>query len=164
VSPPPALSGRGLRSLGLGHAIHPRLPTFPRGCGQRRTGDVACHVLDLLPVSGSRQSAQRLLAIGLASAPAALVTGWADWRDDETRDQRVGLAHAALNASGIVLYRLSLRSRRQDRHKLGVALALGGSASVAAAGYLGAHLITVRKVASHNPGFDDPHVAAAAQA
>jgi hypothetical protein len=118
----------------------------------------------LLPVPGSRQSAERLLALGLVSVPAVIVTGWAEWRDVETREQRVGLVHAGLNASGLVLYGLSLMSRRGDRHGLGVVLALGGSAMVSAAGYLGGHLTAVRKVLSYNPAFYAPSVRDAAGA
>lgn len=146
-----ALQGRW-----LGHAVHPLLTDLPLGLW---TGT---NVLDLLPVPGSRVSAQRLLALGLASVPVVIVTGWAEWRDVETREQRVGLVHAGLNASGLVLYGLSLMSRRRDRHGLGVALALGGSAMVSAAGYLGGHLTAVRKVSSHNPAFDVPSVGDAA--
>lgn len=139
-----------LQGWWLGHAIHPLMTDLPLGLW------TAANVLDLWPVPGSRQSAQRLLAIGLASTPVVVVTGWAEWRDAEIRDQRVGLVHAALNASGVALYCLSLRSRRRDRHGMGVALALGGSVAVAAAGYLGGHLTAVRKVSSFNPGFDEP--------
>jgi uncharacterized membrane protein len=139
-----ALQGRW-----LGHALHPALTDVPLGLF------MATNVLDLLPVQGSRQSADRLLALGLAAAPAAAVTGWAEWRGAGTREQRVGLVHAALNVSGLVLYGLSLRSRRRDRHAKAVALALGGSAVATAAGYLGGHLSAVRKVSSSNPAFDE---------
>jgi uncharacterized membrane protein len=117
---------------------------------------MATNVLDLLPAPGSRPAAQRLLALGLAAAPAAALTGWAEWRDTQPREQRVGLVHAGLNVSGLVLYGLSLRSRRRDRHALGVALALGGSAMSTAAGYLGGHLAAARKVSSRHPAFNDP--------
>ena len=137
-----------LQGRWLGHAIHPLLTDFPLGLW------TAVNVLDLFPVPGSRRSAQRLLALGLVSAPAVALTGWAEWRDTGTREQRVGLVHAGLNASGIGLYALSLMSRHRDRHRWGVALALGGSAAVAAAGYLGGHLTAVRKVSSHHPAFD----------
>jgi uncharacterized membrane protein len=141
----PVLQGRG-----IGHAAHPLLTDFPLGLW------TATNVLDLLPVPGSRRSAQRLLALGLASTPVVLATGWAEWSQAGTRDRRVGLLHAALNASGLVLYGLSLRSRRQGRHARGVALALGGSTATAAAGYLGGHLAMVRKVSSRHPGFEAP--------
>jgi uncharacterized membrane protein len=147
ISPPairPALQGRW-----LGHALHPAVTDVPLGLF------MATNVLDLLPVKGSRQSAQRLLALGLAAAPAAAVTGWAEWRETGTREQRVGLVHAALNVSGLVLYGLSLRSRRRNRQARAVALALGGSAVASAAGYLGGHLVAVRKVSTSNPAFDD---------
>lgn len=138
-----ALQGRW-----LGHAVHPLLTDLPLGLW------TSVNVLDLWPTPGSRQSAQRLLAIGLVSAPAVVVTGWAEWRDTQTREQRVGLVHAGLNASGLVLYALSLMSRRRDRHGWGVAFALGGSAAVAAAGYLGGHLTAVRKVSSRHPAYE----------
>ena len=147
----PGVQG-ALQGRWLGHAVHPALTDFPLGLW------TATNVLDLMPVPGSRQSAQRLLALGLASTPVVVVTGWAEWRDAQTREQRVGLAHAALNASGLVLYGLSLMSRRRDRHGWGVALALGGSALVAGAGYLGGHLTAVRKVSSRHPAYDLPSV------
>lgn len=137
----------------LGHAIHPILTDLPLGLW------TATNVLDLFPMPGSRRSAQRLLALGLLAVPPTVLTGWAEWREAETREQRVGLVHAGLNVSGVAFYVLSLIARRRDRHGLGVALGLGGSAAVAAAGYLGGHLATVRKVGSRNPGFDVPTVA-----
>ncbi|MDQ1537808.1 MAG: hypothetical protein QOE58_2201 [Actinomycetota bacterium] len=139
-----------LQGRPLGHAAHPLLTDLPLGLW------TATNVLDLLPLPGSRQSAQRLLSLGLVSAPVVFITGWAEWREAETREQRVGLVHAVLNASGLALYALSLRSRRRDRHGEGVVLALGGSVAVAAAGYLGGHLTAVRKVSSYNPEFDSP--------
>lgn len=155
IAPPgarPALLGRW-----LGHAIHPLLTDLPLGLW------TATNVLDLLPLPGSRPSAQRLLTLGLMAVPPVVVTGWAEWREVETREQRVGLVHAGLNVSGVALYALSLMSRRRDRHELGVALALGGSVMVAAAGYLGGHLTAVRKVSSRNPAFDVPSVRDASQ-
>jgi len=139
-----------LQGRPLGHAVHPLLTDLPLGLW------TATNVLDLMPLPGSRASAQRLLALGLLSAPVVFVTGWAEWREVETREQRVGLVHAALNAGGLVLYGLSLRSRRRDRHRRGVVLALGGSAAVSAAGYLGGHLTAVRKVSSYDPEFGPP--------
>jgi len=141
-----------LQGRWLGHAVHPLLTDLPLGLW---TGT---NVLDLLPVPGSRRSAEWLLALGLLAAPPVVVTGLAEWRDIETREQRVGLVHGVLNASGLVLYCLSLLSRRRDRHGLGVALALGGSVAVAAAGYLGGHLTAVRKVSWAHPEFDLPSV------
>lgn len=114
----------------------------------------SANVLDLLPVPGSRRSAEKLLALGIMSAPAVFVTGWAEWRAIETREQRVGLIHALLNGSGLGLYALSLVARRRDRHTSGVLLALAGSTVVSAAGYLSGHLTAVRKVSSRNPEFD----------
>lgn len=140
-----ALQGRW-----LGHAVHPLLTDFPLAMW------TCTNVLDLLPVPGSRRSAERLLALGIVSAPIVFLTGWAEWREVEPREKRVGVVHAVLNGSGMAMYGLSLAARRRDRHGLGVVLALGGSALAAGAGYLGGHLTAVRKVSSYDPAFDNP--------
>ena len=146
----PAAARQVLQGQVIGHALHPLLTDLPLGLW------TATNILDLMPVTNSRPSAQRLLALGLLAAPAAAVTGWAEWREAEIRDQRVGFVHAGLNASGVALYVFSLMSRRRDRHAMGVVLALGGSVLVAAAGFLGGHLTAVRKVSSRNHAFEVP--------
>jgi uncharacterized membrane protein len=137
-----------LQGRWLGHAVHPLLTDLPLGMW------TAANVLDLSAGPSSRRSAERLIAVGLAASPAVFVTGWAEWRQVGTREQRVGIVHALLNATSVVLYGLSLFSRRRDNHRLGVALALGGSAVVGASGYLGGHLTLARKVSSRHPAFD----------
>ena len=90
-----------LQGRWLGHAVHPLLTDLPLGLW------TATSVLDLAPVPGSRKSAERLLALGLAAVPAVALTGWAEWRETEPREHGRGLAHSALPASGAVCCPLS---------------------------------------------------------
>ena len=84
-----------LQGRWLGHAIHPLLTDFPLATW------TCMNVLDLMPVPGSRRSAERLLALGIFSAPIVFLTGWAEWREVEAREKRVGVVHAVLNGSGM---------------------------------------------------------------
>jgi hypothetical protein len=140
-------AGAALRGEWLGHALHPALTDLPLGMWTATTA------LDLFGGPDSRPAARRLLGLGLLAAGPTALSGWAEWRRAERPEQRVGLAHAALNATAILLYAGSWTARRRDRHSLGAVLALAGAGASGAAGYLGGHLAAVRKVSSRHPAF-----------
>lgn len=140
-------AGAALRGEWLGHALHPSLTDLPLGMWTATTA------LDLFGGADSRPAARRLLGLGLLAAGPTAVSGWAEWRRADRPAQRVGLAHAALNATAIALYAGSWTARRRDRHRVGAVLALAGAGAAGAAGYLGGHLTAVRKVSSRHPAF-----------
>ncbi|TQM58505.1 hemerythrin domain-containing protein [Humibacillus xanthopallidus] len=139
--------GAVLRGEWLGHALHPSLSDLPLGMWTATTA------LDLFGGTGSRDAARRLVGMGLLAAAPTALSGWAEWRRADRRSQRVGVAHAALNATAAVLYAGSWSARRRDRHRVGAVLALAGAGAAGAAGYLGGHLTAVRKVSSRHPAF-----------
>lgn len=139
-----------LQGMWLGHALHPVLTDLPIGFW------TSVNVLDLVGGKQSRPAADRLLVMGLLSALPTALTGLAEWATTAGREQRVGVVHAGANTVALGLYTASWRARRRDRHARGVLLALAGSASAAAGGYLGGHLTAVRKVSSRHPGFGNP--------
>lgn len=141
-------AGAVLRGEWLGHAVHPPLSDLPLGMWTAAT------VLDLVGGPGSRGAAQRLVGLGLLAAGPTALSGWAEWRRADRPTQRVGVAHAALNATAVALYAGSWAARRRDRHRFGAVLALAGAGAAGAAGYLGGHLVAVRKVSSRHPAFD----------
>ena len=94
--------------------------------------------LDFVP--GSRRASQVLIALGLAGSVPAAAAGLADWSDLHREQQRVGVAHAAANASAMALFAGSLLARTTGRHVEGRALALGGLAVLTASTYLGRHM------------------------
>jgi|SRR6478609_5208250 uncharacterized membrane protein len=130
--PKDALSGKW-----LGHAVHPLLTDVPIGMW---TSSV---VLDWAGGRSSRAAADRLLVAGLLAAGATFATGWSDWADEEAADaavRRVGLAHAATNATAAVLMIGSLRARRRGARGRGRLLSLTGSTVLGLGGWLGGHL------------------------
>jgi uncharacterized membrane protein len=124
----------------LGHALHPVLSDVPIGS---LTSSV---ILDLLGGDSAQSSADLLILVGLAAALPTAISGWTDWSRTDKRQQRVGLVHAAVNISGVSLFALSLRKRRQGRRNVGKLLSLAGAGSIGAAAYLGGHLSFARGV------------------
>lgn len=139
-----AMRGRGawrniVTGQFLGHAAHPALTDLPIGFWTSATA------LDLLGGEQARKPARRLVGLGLASAPLAVVTGWAEWAALEPRPRRVGLVHANLNTVAAGLYAASWAVRPR-RHRTGVALSLLGAVVSGTAAYLGGHLAIGEKV------------------
>jgi uncharacterized membrane protein len=132
----------------LGHALHPSLTDLPLGLW------TAAGVLDVLGGKRSRPASQRLVGLGVLAALPTAAAGWTEWHRTDRPVQRVGVAHAALNLAAVGAYTESWRARRQGRHGWGVTVALAGATLAAAAGYLGGHLTSARKVSSRHPAFE----------
>jgi uncharacterized membrane protein len=121
----------------LGHAVHPLLTDVPIGMW---TSSV------LLDWTGGRESeaaADRLLVAGLLAAGATFASGWSDWADEERGSaavRRVGLLHAATNATATALMLGSCTARRRGARGRGRMLSLAGSAALGLGGWLGGHL------------------------
>jgi uncharacterized membrane protein len=130
--PKDALSGRW-----IGHALHPLLTDVPIGTW---TSSV---ILDWTGGTASRSAADRLLVVGLLAAGATVATGWSDWADAEQGDaavRRVGIVHAATNATASALMLGSCISRMRGARGRGRMLSLAGSAALGLGGWLGGHL------------------------
>ncbi len=138
-----------LRGRWLGHAVHPLLTDVPIGFW------TSAVTLDLLGGRGSRTAARRLVGLGVLAAVPTAVTGWAEWSGTGEREQRVGVVHAVSNIVALSLFAGSWRARRRGRHLRGKATALAASGALGVGGYLGGHLVSVRKVSSRNPQFGD---------
>jgi len=140
--------GAVLRGDWLGHALHPVVTDLTLGVWTSAT------LLDLLGGTEARRSAQLLVGAGLVTAGPTAWTGWAQWVESGPREKRVGLVHAVTNGAAIGAYAASWVSRRRGRHGRGVGWALAGAAVSSVGGYLGGHLVTTRRVATHDPGYD----------
>ncbi len=121
-----------LHGVWLGQPVHPALTGLPVGFW------TSAAVLDFVP--GSRRASQVLIALGLAGSVPTAAAGLADWSSLHREQQRVGVVHAAANASAMALFAGSLLARTAGRHTEGRALALGGLAALTASTYLGRHL------------------------
>jgi hypothetical protein len=131
-----------LLGKGTGHALHPFLTDLPIGFW------TSSWVLDLCGGRSARRASASLLAWGVVSAVPTALTGLAEWREAPRPESRVGVVHAALN-----LVALSWRQRRQGRYAVGVGTSLLAGTVASAAGYLGGHLATARKVGTRDPAY-----------
>ena len=83
-----------------------------------------------------------------------MASGYSDWADSEMSDDRVrriGIVHAAANATGATLFAASWMRRRNGGGRL---LALAGSGVMSAAAYLGGHLSFAEGVGVDQTAFE----------
>ncbi len=149
----PALDGNPvgglLRGSWIGHPIHPALVTVTVGAW------TSAVVLDL--TGRDTKAAQRLIGLGLVSAPATIATGWADWSTRGTRARRVGLIHAGSNAAGVFLFLGSYLRRRTRTDGIATGLAVAGLAAAGVGGVIGGHLAysVTDDQPDEQPAYDD---------
>lgn len=139
-----ALQGRR-----AGHAVHPALVQVPLGAWTSAL---------LLDLAGGRadddgRGSQLLTGIGLACAVPTAVTGWAELAEAGQKEKRVGVVHAAANATGMVLQGVALWQRGRGRRGAATATAAAAMAIMGAAGYIGGHLAVARDVGSKDRVF-----------
>jgi len=121
-----------IRGTWLGHPLHPALVQIPIGCWS------SAAVLDLVP--GEGRAAAGLVALGLAGAVPAVVAGLVDWAEQDQRQLRVGVVHAAANTIGVTCYTASLVARLRGRPLAGRAWGFAGLTVATVGGILGGHL------------------------
>lgn len=135
-----------LRGAWLGHPTHPLLVTVPIGAW------VSAAVLDL---TGQRSAARQVLGLGLATVPAAVLAGLADYADLNPTQRRVATTHAATNTIATTLVVSSFVSRCQNRHVTGAVLNAIALTATSVGGALGGHLAYAQSagVRRYNPPF-----------
>ena len=136
----------------MGHALHPLLTDVVIGSW------TSANVLDLIGGDDDDEAIQKLIGIGIAAYAPTAVSGTVDWADGEAVDPRVrrmGLVHAASNATALGLYGASLIARRRGDRGRGKALGLAGLAVMSVGGFLGGHLSYARGVGVNQTAFDE---------
>jgi nitrite reductase/ring-hydroxylating ferredoxin subunit/uncharacterized membrane protein len=121
-----------LHGVPFGQPVHPALVRLPLGCW------ASAVLLDLF--RGTERASRLLIGAGVAGALPATVTGLADWSALHRDQQRVGLVHAACQATAAALFLGSLTARAGGRTGYGRLLSGGGLAVATAGSYLGGHL------------------------
>ncbi|MCW2900834.1 MAG: Rieske (2Fe-2S) domain protein [Streptosporangiaceae bacterium] len=121
-----------LHGVPAGQPAHPPLTDVPVGCW------TSAAILDLMP--GGHQASAILIAVGLAAAAPAALTGLADWSALHLEQQRVGLIHAAGTTTASCIYLLSLAARRRGYDGTGKALGYAGYTALLLGAYLGGHM------------------------
>jgi nitrite reductase/ring-hydroxylating ferredoxin subunit/uncharacterized membrane protein len=136
--------GRSLKDLLHGtrmlrHPLHPALTDVPFGAWL--TGVVADYVAiatDVLP----RAAGTVALAVGLAGALGAVVTGYTDFHETYGLERRTAMAHGLLMTVVFVIEVVSLAFRLTGvLYPLAVGLATAGLAVTVLGMYLGGHVV-----------------------
>ncbi|RLL69777.1 Rieske (2Fe-2S) protein [Streptomyces sp. Z26] len=130
-----------------GHALHPTLVQIPVGTW------TSAALLDLR--GGNDRAARALVAVGLAAAAPAALSGAVDYAEQLPEHQRVGVVHAAANVTAVALYTASFVARRRPGR--GRLLGLAGLTVASAGGFLGGHL-AFRQGAGVNHADAVPHL------
>lgn len=136
-----------LHGTWLGHPLHPALAQVALG------SYLSASVIDL--VGGHCRESTRLIALGVAATVPTAAAGWADFSDAHEEQQRVGLVHAALNATAATAFLGVLAARARGRRARGLSV-LGGVLGATAA-TLGGHM-SFRQALGANHAEHVPHV------
>ncbi len=144
-----------LHGTWLGHPLHPLLTDIPLGAYTTTA------VMDLMELCGNedvRPGADTSLAIGLAGAAGAAVTGTADWTGTSGQNRRIGLMHATLNIGATLLNTASLilRKKKTDR-KLAIGLSFAAYGITTLAAYLGGHLVYGQQMGVDHTAGEGPY-------
>jgi nitrite reductase/ring-hydroxylating ferredoxin subunit/uncharacterized membrane protein len=126
-----------LHGVWLGHPLHSAITDVPVGSW------TAALVLDYMESRGHEQyaaGADAAVAVGLAGAVGAALSGITDWSDTHGKPQRVGALHGLMNSVAALLYAGSYIARKADKRGLGRNLGYLGYALVLGSAYLGGEL------------------------
>lgn len=129
---PPSLIKDAVSGTPIGHPVHPPLATATIGCV------VGATLIDL--TGGDAASARRLLGASVLFAIPTIYSGASDWSFTTGAERRVGLVHAATNATALICVSSSWWRRRHGRTPGSVMMSLVGSVLLSAGGWLGGHL------------------------
>ncbi len=143
-----------LHGTWLRHPLHPVFTDIPLGCW------TAAMIFDLIEDFGRtrryREAADASIAIGLAGAFGAAITGLTDWKDTDPPARKTGLVHGLLNICGALLYTTSLMMRKQRQRGAGRALAYAGMAVATGAAWLGGNLVYELQIGVDHTGSQTP--------
>ena len=123
----------------VGHPVHPALSDLPIGLW---AGVVVLDATDRGPEPRQGLDAAGMMsAAGILAACATALTGLSDWAVSNDQDRRVGLFHGLLNTAAVGIQCASLGARMAGHRDTARALGAAGFTVMAAAGYLGGHLV-----------------------
>jgi nitrite reductase/ring-hydroxylating ferredoxin subunit/uncharacterized membrane protein len=128
----------------LRHPLHPVFTDLPLGAWT--TG----LVLDAVAARNNDRSMERAadvaIAVGLAGAAGAAVTGLTDWSETDGHARRTGLIHGLLNITATALYATAFVLRKQGARSTGRSCAIAGYAIAIGSAWLGGDLVYDQRI------------------
>ena len=133
-----------LNGTWLGEPLHVALTDVPIGAW------TVAMVFDALAMMDSRYefalAADTSIAIGLAGAAGAAITGVTDWSDVDPPARRLGLIHGLLNVGATTLFATSLIMRKKKARNAGRGFAALGYALMTFSAHLGGKMVYEHRV------------------
>ena len=133
-----------LNGTWLGEPLHVVLTDVPIGAW------TVAMVFDALEMINSRHefalAADTSIAIGLAGAAGAAITGVTDWSDVDPPARRLGLIHGLLNIGATTLFATSLILRKKNARNEGRGFAALGYALMSFSAHLGGKMVYEHRV------------------
>jgi nitrite reductase/ring-hydroxylating ferredoxin subunit/uncharacterized membrane protein len=133
-----------LNGTWLGEPLHVVLTDVPIGAW------TVAMVFDALDMINSRYefalAADTSVAIGLAGAAGAAITGVTDWSDVDPPARRLGLIHGLLNVGATALFATSLILRKRKARNEGRGFAALGYALMSYSAHLGGKMVYEHRV------------------
>jgi nitrite reductase/ring-hydroxylating ferredoxin subunit/uncharacterized membrane protein len=133
-----------LNGTWLGEPLHVVLTDVPIGAW------TVAMVFDALEMINSRHefalAADTSIAIGLAGAAGAAITGVTDWSDVDPPARRLGLIHGLLNIGATALFATSIILRKRKARSEGRGFAALGYALMSFSAHLGGKMVYEHRV------------------
>src|SRR5438477_8130965 len=138
----------------LGHPLHPVFTDLPIGAW------TTALVLDAAAAAshdrGMERAADVAIAVGLAGAAAAAVTGLTDWSETSGRSRRTGLVHGLLNIAATTLFASAYILRKRGARAPGQSCALAGYGIAVGAAWFGGDLVYDQRIGLTHAAIDAP--------
>lgn len=128
-----------MHGVWLRHPLHPVFTDVPIGAWT--TGLVLDAIAARNGDRGMQRAADVAIAVGLAGAAGAAVTGLTDWSETSGRAQRTGLIHGLLNIAATTLYAAAFALRRSGSRASGQTCAIAGYGIAVGSAWLGGDLV-----------------------
>jgi nitrite reductase/ring-hydroxylating ferredoxin subunit/uncharacterized membrane protein len=138
----------------LGHPLHPVFTDLPLGAWT--TGLVLDAVAATTHDRGMERAGDVAIAVGLAGAAGAAITGLTDWSETSGRARRTGLVHGLLNIAATTLYATAYILRRSGARSSGQTCALAGYGIAIGAAWFGGDLVYDQRVGVTHATVDGP--------
>jgi nitrite reductase/ring-hydroxylating ferredoxin subunit/uncharacterized membrane protein len=143
-----------LHGVWLKHPLHPVFTDLPLGAWT--TGLVLDAIAARSRDRATAEAADVAIAVGLAGAAGAAVTGLTDWSETSGRSRREGLIHGLLNIAATTLYATAFVLRRRGARATGQSCALAGYTVAVGAAWLGGDLVYNQRLGVTHAVVDPP--------
>jgi len=148
------IAKNAVHGVWLGHPLHPVFTDLPLGAWT--TGLVLDAVAAARNDRAMERAADVAIAVGLAGATAAAVTGLTDWSETSGRSRRTGLVHGLLNVAATTLYTAAFILRKQGARSAGQSCAVAGFSVALGAAWFGGDLVYDQRIGVTHATIDAP--------